>query len=72
MRPVLLVIAVNLLCAVAGYTTYAMGQIYAPELMASQAMNAPLVLGALGLAGWLLYWSIHRLNRGGQPKKRDD
>jgi len=72
MRPIFLVVTVNLLCAVAGYATYAMGQNYAPELMASQAMNAPLVLGALGLAGWLLHWSIRTLNRAGQPKKRDD
>jgi hypothetical protein len=70
MRPVVLVILLNVGYVAAVIATYALGQSYAPEMMDSQAMSAPLVLSFLGLGGWLLYWSVQTLS--GSAKKQDD
>ena len=65
MRPIYLVLFVNLAVAAMGYAVYDMGQLYAPEIMASEAVRPPMVLGVLGIASWLLYWSVRMLKRRG-------
>jgi len=70
MRPVVLVILANVGYVAAVIATYALGQSYAPEMMDSQAMSAPLVLSFLGLAGWLMFWSIRTLS--GKTETRND
>jgi hypothetical protein len=65
MRPIYLVLFVNVAFVGVAYAVYEMGQLYAPEIMASDAVKPPMVLGVLGIAGWLVYWSVRMLKRRG-------
>ena len=50
------------------YGTWAMGQNFAPELMGSQVVIYPLVMGILGCWVWYGFWSAGALRtaqRGG-------
>jgi hypothetical protein len=63
MRPIYLVLFVNIAIAGVAYATYAMGQVYAPEIMASEAVRPPMILGLVGIAIWLACWSVRMLRR---------
>ena len=63
MRPIYLVVFVNVLFVVTAFVLYDLGQSYAPEIMASEAVGPPLVTGLVMLACWVAYWSVRRLKR---------
>ena len=55
------VIAVDALCIAAVIWIYTMGQDYAPEIMAHEAMKPPMMMGLTFLAMWLAWWSYRTL-----------
>ena len=62
----LAVICGHLAFAGATWATWFMGQKYAPELMASEVMMYPLIIGVVGIWIWFGFWSASVL-RGRKP-----
>jgi len=51
------VIAAHLAFAGACYATWAMGQNFAPELMGSEVVIYPIIMGVAGFWIWFGFWS---------------
>ena len=62
----LAVICGHLAFAGTTYATWAMGHTVAPELMASEVMMYPLIIGVVGIWIWFGFWSAGVL-RGPKP-----
>ncbi len=66
----LAVVCGHLAFAGATYATWAMGQQYAPELMMTQVMIVPLIIGVVGIWAWFGFWSVKVL-RGPKQQHSD-
>ena len=53
----LAVVLAHLAFAGVSYATWAMGQQFAPELMGSQVVILPLIMGIAGFWIWFGFWS---------------
>jgi hypothetical protein len=53
----LAVIVGHVVFAVASYETWALGRSFAPELMGSEVVAYPLIIGVVGIWIWYGFWS---------------